>query len=102
MKDIKAFIRENKQQFILFEITAAALLLMTAGIIIWKFPVAAVCIFVLLEAGLSVCLRNLPVWLHGLVLIVQLLLGLLCGNGIFILACTFFYIISILSLRFLD
>ena len=101
MEDIKAFIMENKKPFLVFEIISAGLLLMTAGIIIWKLPMAAVCIFVLLEAGLAVCLQNLPVWFHGMILIVQLLIGLSCGNGIFILACTLFYILSILSFRFL-
>ena len=102
MEDIKAFVMENKKQFLLFEIISAGLLLMTAGIIIWKLPMAAVCVFVLLEAGLAACLQNLPVWFHGMILIAQLLTGLLCGNGIFILASTLFYIISILSFRFLN
>lgn len=102
MEDIKALVMENKQQFVLFGIVSAALLVITAGILVWKLPVAAVCIFVLLETGLSFCLQNLPVWLHGLILIVQLLMGLLFGNGIFILVCTFFYIVSILGFAILD
>ena len=100
MENIKAFIMENKKQFLLFELITAGLLVMLAGILIWKLPMIAVCVFVLLEAGLAVCLQNLPVWFHGMVLIIQLLIGLSCGNGIFILACTLFYILSILSLRF--
>lgn len=102
MNDIKAFAKENKQHMVVFGMVIVALAVILNGILAWKLPVISVCIFVLLEAGLAVCLRNLPVWLHGAVLIAQLIVGLIFGNGIFILMCALYYVVSILFLSVWD
>lgn len=69
MEDIKALVKENKQHIALFGLIIAALAVILIGILVWKLPVVPVCIFVLLEAVLAVCLQNLPVWMHGAILI---------------------------------
>ena len=102
MEDIKGLIRENKQNIALFGIIIAALAVILVGIISWKFPVIPVGIIVLIEAGLAVCLQELPIWLHGAVLIAQLVLGLLCGSGTFILLCAIYYVVSICVLSIWD
>ena len=98
MEDIKALVKENKQHIVLFGLIIAALAVILIGILVWKLPVVPVCIFVLLEAVLAVCLQNLPVWMHGAILIAQLIVGLLFGNGIFIMVCAVYYVVSILVL----
>lgn len=98
MEEIKAFIKENKQHVALLGLIIAALTVILIAILAWKFPVIPVCIFVLLEGGLAVCLQDLPVWLHGAVLIAQLLVGLIFGNGIFIMTAAVYYVFSIFVL----
>lgn len=102
MEDIKALVKENKQHITLFGLIIAALAVILIGILVWKLPVVPVCIFVLLEAVLAVCLQNLPVWMHGAILIAQLIVGLLFGNGIFIMVCAVYYVVSILVLSIWD
>ena len=102
MEDIKGLVKENKQHIALFGMIVAALAVILIGILVWKLPVVSVCIFVFLEAGLAVCLQELPVWLHGAVLIAQLIIGLLFGNGMFILLCALYYVVSIVVLRIWD
>lgn len=102
MENIKTFVDENKQHLALFGIIAAALLVIVIGILVWKLPVIPVCLVVFLEACLAVCLQDLPIWLHGIVLIAQLVMGLLFGNGMFLLVCALFYVISILVLSVWD
>lgn len=98
MNDIKAYAKENKQHMVIWGMVIVALAVALSGILVWKLPVISVCIFVLLEVGLAVCLQKLPVWLHGAVLIAQLIVGLIFGNGIFILVCAVYYVVSILLL----
>ena len=102
MEDIKGLVKENKQHIALFGLIVAALAVILIGILVWKLPVIPVCLFVLLEAGLAVCLQNLSVWIHGAILIAQLLVGLLFGNGMFILVCAVYYVVSILVLSIWD
>lgn len=102
MEGMKALIKENKQQIALFGLIIAALAVILMGILVWKLPVIGVCVFVLLQSGLAICLQDLPVWLHGAVLIAQLLVGLIFGNGMFILVCAVYYVVSILVFSIWD
>lgn len=102
MEELKVLVKENKQHLAFFGMIATALLVILIGILVWKLPVVPVCIVVLLEAGLAVCLQDLPVWLHGIVLIAQLIAGVLFGSGMFLLACVVFYVISIVVLSIWD
>ena len=98
MEDIKGLVIENKRNLIRFCIIIAGLAVMLIGILPWKLPAFPVFIFVILEGALAVCLQKIPVWLHGAVLIAQLIAGLLFGNGIFVLLCAAYYVASILIL----
>lgn len=102
MEGIKVMIEENKKHLAIFGLVTASLLVIIIGIMGWKLPVIGVCMFVLLEAVLAVCLQNLPIWIHGAVLIAQLIIGLLFGNGMFILLCAVYYVVSILVLSIWD
>ena len=102
MEGMKAFVKENREQLVVFGLVAAALIVIMMGILVWKLPVISVCIVVLLEACLAVCLQDLPIWLHGAVLIAELVMGLFLGNGLFLLTCAVFYVISILVLSIWD
>ncbi|MBR5127048.1 MAG: hypothetical protein IKU69_01315 [Roseburia sp.] len=102
MEEFKELIKENRQYLALFGIIAVALIVILIGIMVWKLPVIGVCIFVFLETILAVCLQDLPVWLHGAILIAQLIMGLLFGNGMFILLCALYYVVSIVVLSIWD
>jgi len=102
MEEIKVFVKENKEHVALFGLIIVALTVMLIAILAWKLPVIPVCIFVLLEAGLAVCLHQLPLGFHGAVLIAQLLVGLIFGNGIFIMTSAAYYVFSIFVLSLCD
>ena len=102
MEELKVLVKENKQNIVLFGLVVAALAVILIGILAWGVPMIPACIFVLLEAGLAVCLQDLPVWLHGAILIVQLVVGLIFGNGIFIMTCAVYYAAGILMLSLCD
>lgn len=102
MENIKAFVKENKQHVALLGLIFAAMTVILIAILAWKLPVIPVCFFVLLEAGLAVCLYQLPIGFHGAVLIAQLLVGLILGNGIFIMTSAAYYVVSIFALSLCD
>ena len=99
MNDIKALLKENKQQLTLFGVVIAALFVILMGIFVWKFPVVAICVLLLIEAGMSVCMQDVPIWLHGIVAIAQVVVGIIFGKTIFLLLCAFFYVVGILALN---
>lgn len=91
---------ENRQMLVLFGVIVAALLEILISILGLGIPAVPVCVLVLLEAGMALCLRDVPIWLHGLAVLAQILAGALAGKLIFIVLCAAMYLVFILSLRF--
>lgn len=99
MSNIKELVNENKQQITLFGVIAAALFVILIGIFVWKLPVVAICVLLLLEAGFAVCMQDVPVWVHGLAVIAQAAVGAIFGRMVFLLLCALFYVVGILALN---
>lgn len=91
---------ENKDMIILFGVIAASILVILISILGLDIPVVPVCVLVLIEAALAACLHDVPIWVHILTIVVQLVAGILCGNTVFIILCLVIYVLGILSFRF--
>ena len=92
---------ENRSMLILFGVIVAVLLVILVSIITLKMQVVPISVIVLIEAALAACLHDVPIWLHGLVVIAQIVAGVLCGVTVFMILCALVYIAGILSLRFI-
>lgn len=95
-----SFYDDNKQYLILFAVIIVMLAVILTGILALKVPVVPVCLLVVLEVLLAVCLQQVPIWLHGLVAIVQIVAGALCAKLVFAISCAVVYIAAILALKF--
>ena len=89
---VLAFYEDNKQYLLLFGVIVVALA---------AIPVVPVCLIIVLEAGIAVCLHDVPIWLHGLVVLVQIIAGAICGKLVFMVLCALVYVVGILSLKFI-
>lgn len=98
---VGTIVGENKSMLILFGVIVAVLLVILVSMIVLKMPVVPVCAIVLIEAALAACLHDVPIWLHGLVVIAQIVAGVLCGVTVFMILCVLVYFVGILSLRFI-
>lgn len=93
--------KDNKKMLVLGGVIVASLLVILVSSIQLAIPASVVCIMVVMEAALAACLHDVPIWLHGLVLIGQLIAGIIVGQTIFIILCMAIYLVSILALRFM-
>lgn len=91
---------ENKKMLILFGIIVTTLLVILAAILWLEIPAVPVCVIVLLEAGIIACLHDVPIWVHGLAVALQIIAGVLTGNLIFMLLCCVMYFVGIFALKF--
>lgn len=64
---------ENQSMLMLFAAIVAALAVILTGIIALHMPVVPVCLIVLLETGIACCLHDVPIWLHAIAVIVQII-----------------------------
>ena len=84
----------------LFAVIVAALAVILTGIIALHMPVVPVCLIVLLETGIACCLHDVPIWLHAIAVIVQIIAGVLTGATVFMVLCVVEYLVGILCLRY--
>lgn len=92
---------ENQSMLMLFAVLIVVLAVILIGIIALDMPVVPVCVIVLLEAGIAACLHDVPIWLHVLAVLVQIVVGILCGAVIFMILCAVEYLTGIFALRFI-
>lgn len=100
-RGIAAELEENKPYLALFAVIVAALLVILISILALKLPVVSICIMVLIAAGIAVCLQNEPIWLHGLVVLAEIIAGILCGKTVFMILLAALYVVGILVLKLL-
>ena len=94
-------IQENQSMLILFVVIVAALAVILISIMALDIAAIPVCAIVLLEAGIAACLHDVPIWLHALVVIAQVIVGVLSGMLVFMLLCAVIYVAAIFSFRFI-
>lgn len=95
------FLKENKSVLTLFAVIVAALAVILVSILVLRIPVAAVCVIVVIEGALAACLHEVPLWLHGLNIVAQIIAGALCGRAVFMVLCVLIYLVGILALRWI-
>lgn len=79
-----------------------AIVVILLGIMACKLPVVAVCTIVVIETAMAICLHNLPIWVHALVIIAELIVGVLCGQMVFIVLAVVLYGAAIGALHFME
>ena len=60
-------------------------------------PVIA-CVMVILEAALAACLNRIPIWVHGLVFIAQIVCGIMASQLVFMVMLALIYVFAIVFL----
>ena len=61
-------------------------------------PVVATCAIAILEALLAAFLNRIPLWIHGLVFIAQIVAGIIASNVVFMILMALVYALSTIFL----
>lgn len=90
---------QNKSfmSLVLYAIAAIVVILISA--FVYKVPIVSVCFVVIIETLLAVCLHNLPIWLHVIIVVAEIILGIICSKVVFMILGAVLYIAAILVLQ---
>lgn len=91
---------ENKGLIMLCVFVLLAVLTIVLGMVVFHIPPVTVCLVVLIEALLAVCLHYVPVWLHGIVLVAEVVLGVIASQTVFMILACLCYLAAIFTLKF--
>lgn len=78
------------------------LLAVLAGMFLLKMPVVLVCTILVLESLLGVCLHYMPIWVHGMEMLISITAGIIFGQAGFMIIAAGVYLAVILTLHFMN
>ena len=73
-----------------FAVIVAAMVLI--GVCVLHVPVVAMCMLVILETALAVFLHHAELWLHGVVILAEVIAGILCSKILLVVLCAVVYV----------
>lgn len=94
--------RVDKAYLFLGGYILCAVVTVVLGIAVFHIPVVTAVLALFIEAGMATCLHNLPVWLHGIVLVAELILGIAVSQTIFMVLLVLCYVFAIFCLKYLN
>ena len=63
-----------------------------------EIPIVPLCMIVILEALLAALLNKIPLWVHGLVFILEIVIGVIASKAAFMVLMAFVYAIAVVFL----
>ena len=80
-------------------VTAAVIVL---GICLLEVPVVPLCVLVILEAGIAVMLHHAELWIHAVLVIIEMIAGAVSGTILLTALCAVVYACATGTLMVLD
>lgn len=93
-------VTENKSLITLCAFVVLAVLTIVLGLLVFHIPAVTVCLVIVIEALLAVCLHNVPLWVHGIVLAAEVALGIYVSLPVFMILAAICYLVAIFVLKF--
>mgnify|MGYP001051007694 FL=1 len=83
-----------------FAVIVVAMVLI--GVCVLHVPVVAMCMLVILETALAVFLHHAELWLHGVVILAEVIAGILCSKILLVVLCAVVYVAATACLQVSD
>lgn len=83
-----------------FAVIVAAMVVI--GVCVFHIPVVAMCLLVILETVLAVFLHHAELWLHGAVILAEVIAGILCSKILLVVLCAVVYVAATACLQVSD
>ena len=83
-----------------FAVIVAVMVLI--GVYVLHVPVVAMCLLVILETALAVFLHHAELWLHGAVILAEVIAGILCSKILLVVLCAVVYVAATACLQVSD
>ena len=90
--------KENLPLIALIWLVVFSVVAIVVSCVAFDIDVVVACVMVVLEAALAACLNRIPIWIHGLVFIAQIVIGILASQVGFMVLMAFIYVFAIVFL----
>ena len=74
---------------------AVSVVMILVSYLVLNIPIVPVCTIVILEALLCALLNQIPVWVHGIIVIAQVVAGVLFAKVVFMVLMAIVYVVAV-------
>lgn len=71
------------------------------NVTVMKLSVVPVCLLMIIEVGIAVLLHHAELWVHGVLLLAEVIAGIAMGKVVSVLLCAVIYITATIALKYL-
>ncbi len=90
--DILTAVKQHKRIVSLVIFAVIALIMILLGILALKVPVVWACILILMEVVIAALLHKAELWIHGMLLLGEVIAGILAGKIMLVFFCAIVYV----------
>lgn len=100
-KNILQLLRQNGDLVSVVSFCLLSFILIMVGVFAMRVAAVPMCVLVMIEAGIAVMLHRAEIWVHGLLVIAELVAGILVGRLGPVILCAAVYIAATAALQVL-
>ena len=93
--------KANEKPIAIGAFALVALILILIAVFGLNEFVVSVCVLVILEAGMAVCLHKAELWKHGVMLAAQIVAGIIISRISLVIICIVAYVAATAALQFI-
>lgn len=101
-QDMTEKLTNNKMMLAVAAFALVTLAMIVIGIMALKVPEVAMCVLIIIEAGIAVMLHHAELWLHGVLVLAEVIVGIAIGKAVLIILCAVVYVAATVFLQMLD
>lgn len=101
-QDMIKKLKENRMVLPIILFAVIALVMIVIGIAALKVSAVAMCVLIIIEAGLAVMFHHAELWLHGVLVLAEVIAGIMTGKVLLIVLCAVIYVAATVFLQMLD
>ena len=101
-QDMTEKLTNNKMMLAVAAFALVTLAMIVIGIMALKVPPVAMCVLIIIEAGIAVMLHHAELWLHGVLVLAEVIVGIAIGKAVLIILCAVVYVAATVFLQMLD
>ena len=91
-QDMTEKLTNNKMVLSMAAFALVTLAMIVIGIMALKVPAVAMCVLIIIEAGIAVMLHHAELWLHGVLVLAEVIVGIAIGKAVLIILCAVVYV----------
>lgn len=100
-EDILNWVKNNQKLVALVAYCLVAVLMIVLSVCIIKVSIVAVCLLIIIEAGIATLLHHAEIWIHGVFAIAEIIAGALLNNILLVVFCIVVYVATLFTLNFI-